>query len=409
LLNGILEEFGYRLLGPYLVSYCDWLQEYQRTLGDDSSLLFLARDGYLLYLVYRTLYPQDVHRCHYLVASRVAAQLCSIADESTATAWLQQAQRSAGLSSLLQAEARRPAIGDSPLGPSDMLDLARRHRSAYRAHIQEQLSDGPVLVVDIGYGGSTQANLARLLNRTVHGAYFVTHRSARVTAAEAGSVQSFDASLLAPHARKGLVNPQRYFFETVLSEAKGSFVCFAEPGRPVFEPFDLEDRTAALLVQIRQGVERYAQNINRGDRERADQRSAREALGQFLADPHPADAALFAGLAFDDRLKGVMQRYIVIPPERRADGFGLWVEGQRAVDLDTDVAHGRALSAPWRRLEDQMMRRGLTTAQYACYATNRELFKKANGCLIIIYMKALNNVFKTVFSELFCSEYDMFR
>ncbi|WP_298982882.1 hypothetical protein [uncultured Roseibium sp.] len=396
LLNGDVENFGFRLLGPYLVSFCDWLHSIQNGAGNNVRLLFVARDGYLPHLVYRTLYPEHAEQCAYVVASRLSAQLCDIKDEAAATAWLTSAARSAGLLSCL-----KDAVGSpTQLDGRQLCKLAETHRTAQQSQLAELIGAATPVVVDIGYGGSTQAIFAQLLQGEVQGAYLVTHKAALATELEAGAIQAFDAANIEPHGRTSLVNRHRYFFEAVLSEPKGSFLFFSDPSKPVFEPFEPEEQSSRLLKKIRQGAERYAQEVASGQRSRLPPAEAKAGLQRFLDHPHPGDAVQFAGLDFNDRLKGVERRYVVIPPDKRRDAFGLWVEGQLAADQVSSSDQSHSQHSPcWRLSETRFMLAGLSTAQFACYATNRPLFKAQCGGLIGMHVKALMRLVRSRFES----------
>lgn len=51
-------RIGYTVLGPFLYSFCQWIHECKEKLQIER-LLFLARDGYLIYKCYQELYPED--------------------------------------------------------------------------------------------------------------------------------------------------------------------------------------------------------------------------------------------------------------------------------------------------------------------------------------------------------------
>ena len=65
----VYEKFGYRKLGPFLYGFAEWLYDSFEKREPDK-ILFLARDGYMLQKVYETLYPQHQQICEYTYFSR---------------------------------------------------------------------------------------------------------------------------------------------------------------------------------------------------------------------------------------------------------------------------------------------------------------------------------------------------
>lgn len=65
----VYEKFGYQKLGPFLYGFAEWLYDSFEKREPDK-ILFLARDGYMLQKVYETLYPQHQQICEYTYFSR---------------------------------------------------------------------------------------------------------------------------------------------------------------------------------------------------------------------------------------------------------------------------------------------------------------------------------------------------
>lgn len=65
-------EFGFVYGGLFVVGYCRFIHEYVHKHQSDC-LLFLARDGDILYQVYTSMYPEETEKCRYVFWSRLAA------------------------------------------------------------------------------------------------------------------------------------------------------------------------------------------------------------------------------------------------------------------------------------------------------------------------------------------------
>ena len=187
---------GAELLGPLAVGFASWLHR-QRAAIPGAKLVFLARDMYLVRQVYQLLYPEE--ETFYLKVSRQsllpALLQCPMNEQALAlladTLPRQQ---------LTQREIAAYLGFDSPKGHTTktydlrtrplpcrtkemLLALAahsklpegeplRRRAEQARAYLEQAgLTDSPVLLVDIGSGGTTQRVLEELLHTQLYGCY----------------------------------------------------------------------------------------------------------------------------------------------------------------------------------------------------------------------------------------------
>lgn len=375
-LDGSVENFGYRLLGPYLVSFCAWLKQQKQDIHPDACLLFVARDGYLPYIVYRGVYPEDESASFYVLASRISARL-ALNDETQAVG-----------SPALDLLTRLYSHGKIRTSPSK---IAGTFPDSYGRYLNDIIGDRFPIIVDIGYRAGTQAAFARLLRRKVGGLYFVTHASAGPVATSAGPIRAFDAHLVPPQSMDSFVNRHRYFFETLLAAPTGTFLFFDADGNAVHEDVSMDSGSAALTSAIRRGVRRYVRHDGKAAASTFGlaEREAVSRLTHFLNDPHADDAALFAGLSFDDSLQGVSRRYLVTPPLERRNNYALWVEGQNAIDRTSRDRSPPQIVGLRVHCEAKLMRLCLTNAQFACFSTNRQLYVSENGGLLNTYRSAV--------------------
>lgn len=68
----LTSKIGEEILGPYLVSYCQWLYKQKEKLHLDM-LIFTSRDGFLLQKIYNILFPNEITQ--YIKLSRKALRL----------------------------------------------------------------------------------------------------------------------------------------------------------------------------------------------------------------------------------------------------------------------------------------------------------------------------------------------
>ena len=209
---------GWRVVGPLLVGFARFVVDDARARGV-RRIAFLSRDGHLPKLACRSYAPEIDHR--YIYASRrmflfallsPGDDLGGFTDTPNGTTALDVARR-LGLD-IDEAELRdlvaAHAPPDAPLMPGrDPVALriveslrprveerARVEHDAVRAYVAaEGLDDDHVGVVDVGWYGSTQARLERLLGREYAGWYVGLRHDAPAPAR--------CASYLAPRTGRG--------------------------------------------------------------------------------------------------------------------------------------------------------------------------------------------------------------
>ncbi len=294
---------GYNLVGPLLVSFAQWLPEKSREDGVER-LYFLAREGHLLKEVYDrwTQGVSGVPRSEYLVVSRRAAGVAAIFRfediiEIAKTVYFpntlelflktryglvlseeqwREVERATGRrrDSVISVQNRKVEhlIPILRLLSSKILSQAEREREALLRYLEEKgmMRNDRQAVVDVGYGGSVQGYLNRLLPVKVHGYYMMTDERAPKVAQTYGVMirgcfcentvmQSPNAPIMA-----------RYSFdvEKLLSASEPQLECYEidEMGnlKARYRPLSAEEMEAASIRQeIRRGALDYTEDARR--------------------------------------------------------------------------------------------------------------------------------------------------
>lgn len=190
-----LHRFGYLFFGPLLLVWFGWLARQLRQRPADA-LLFLAREGYVLSRLYRTLRAaagwHDLPMGTYFATSRRMASVAALRTADDAIARLGDAF-SGSSEQLLRL---RFGLSDSGAATSDTLThndpaaavLVARHmdailanardeRGAYLAYI-DTLGITPthrIALADLGLKGSIQHALQDMLGRALQGYYITGH------------------------------------------------------------------------------------------------------------------------------------------------------------------------------------------------------------------------------------------
>jgi len=205
-------NFGYSLIGPLLVGLSDWLIEHARR-DEIDRLYFLAREGQLLKYVYDVWSEglEDLPQSEYLVVSRRAVSVSAIKGlddilkiakatyfQNTVENFLHEryglnlsTDRWAQITNELQWQ-RNSKVEVlhkntdhllSLLGAleSDIVAVASHEHDDLMTYLTKMKLDdiGRQAVVDIGYGGTIQDYLNRLVSIPVHGYYMITDERAQ--------------------------------------------------------------------------------------------------------------------------------------------------------------------------------------------------------------------------------------
>ncbi|MFC4726833.1 rhamnan synthesis F family protein [Coralloluteibacterium thermophilus] len=201
------DSFGYCVLGPLVLDYLAWLVRVATARGA-RRVLFLSREGHLLHRAFGILHAttpglSDALQGHYLLASRQAAGLAAPATVEDlpdlfdgtyngplmgllrARLGAKAAEETASLLAprVLEQEIFLPEMHAEVvemLSPAHatLLRLSAEARAAYRDYWQREAGAEPVLLADIGYSGTIQRHLAKMLGRPLDGAYFALNARA---------------------------------------------------------------------------------------------------------------------------------------------------------------------------------------------------------------------------------------
>ena len=198
--NGIsqicsLEDTIEGLIAPLLLKYMDYLHNTSR---ENSVLLFLSREGYFLqklYQYYCRVFEKEELKNVYFLTSRRATSVAQIASYKDAKELL-ATEYSGMLSTLLierfglsditlkeDYEVKLPSetyrvIPELGSQAEKILENALREKSTYQKYMDQLL--GPnfdwscVTLVDVGYSGTIQYYLMKILNQRLDGCYLAT-------------------------------------------------------------------------------------------------------------------------------------------------------------------------------------------------------------------------------------------
>lgn len=277
---------GAELLGPLAVGFAAWLHG-QRAAIPGAKLVFLARDMYLVRQVYQLLYPEE--ETFYLKVSRQSLlpallqcpmneQALALLADTLPRQQLTQRQIAAylGFDSTKGYTTKTYDLRTRPLPcrTKEMLlamaahsklpegEPLRRRAEQARAYLEQAgLTDSPVLLVDIGSGGTTQRVLEELLHTQLYGCYL---------ACDARLHQNLPPERAKTFLFDGCPAPLWYWvgqpmLEVLLSEPCGSTVGYhAQAGQMVPEIGQAGADNRAITAPLWQGMRAFVQRWQAG-------------------------------------------------------------------------------------------------------------------------------------------------
>ncbi len=189
------KDYGYSFLAPLFIKFFLWLDETVKENKNDG-LLFLAREGYYLEQLYKDFCKisgkKEINH-DYFLASRRAVSVAAIKSTDDTDVLLDK-YYSGSLKNLFKSRfGYKIDCFDQQIElPKDkkvVIDLFEKEKEKYFASISEEQKEykkyassiidkykKPV-VVDLGYSGTIQYYLSKVMNKKIPGYYFVTEKN----------------------------------------------------------------------------------------------------------------------------------------------------------------------------------------------------------------------------------------
>ena len=273
-------ELGYTFYGVPLLTFILWL--IQKTKEDGTErILFLARDGYFLQPLYKfvtKLLKVDELENNYFYASRRAVTVAGIRKISQAYDLLTlkfegtvkkffdvrfgieiDDDRQIALPNDIDGELVKKVIDDNS---EKILKRAADERANYEKYISSLGGNfEKVGVVDMGYSGTIQYHLQRLMQKNFKGYYFATS-AANLFQEDAGEVMR---GCFTENDDYGFTQSAVYryqlLFEAILTAPDAQLQYFDADGKPIFgtpEPaqFSIDD-----IAEVHEGIKDFCRDV----------------------------------------------------------------------------------------------------------------------------------------------------
>jgi len=274
-------SWGYSVFGPLFYKFMMWLDD---EVDEDGVIAFLAREGYILEPLYTKIMEglgKEAKPHHYLLTSRRAVTVAGIKDWDDVRDIVSKLYRGA-LSNLLKA---RLGIGlpegvedrdivlfeDTPdvidevmqviqLQSEELFAHVAEEREAYMKYIKNLIPEDKwekMTVVDVGYSGTIQYYLAKLLDKKVSGRYLASFGDTKPDKIGCSIEATYDTR----HGFTWVLHPTQLFLESVLQAPMGQLICFEEKENGVSPIHKPDENVKASIVDLQDGIMDYCEML----------------------------------------------------------------------------------------------------------------------------------------------------
>lgn len=378
---------GYIGMGPIFFGFLHWVMTQAKQDGVQK-LLFLSRDGKVLWRMAQVLFPQSEGwpTIAYAMSSRRAARVSSLYTPGDVSKLVDSSLSAAQLDSLFSKKfgieltdadetlirevgfsSRSTMVDSSKREWVRTLALALSQRILENAAVERELlaahyrdlgvvPGSRIGVVDIGYAGTMQVAIQQITgHEAVAGYYYITFESALEVAHRTGLMRGYAGDFVKREIHHDAICSNGFLFETLFCSSDSSFVCYQRsPSGEVRPRLDVMQDDAVrrqLVDKVHDAAVTLARDIHTVFGQRIGQlalgaTTASRILSNFIAAPSGRDAEMFEGCVFDDGFAGSKSRFIV-PPRRiiannpQAAKDAIWKEGAAVFSRRPDIFDGK--------------------------------------------------------------------
>lgn len=255
-------DFGYCVFGPIIFEFLKWLDKETKNYDQ---LWFLSREGWLLKRGY-DIYTEN-NKGVYFLSSRRASSIAAVYDTDDVKEILSQYYKG-GVKNLLYSRfgiitdedfyVEMPGDTDTVMSKIDLQSLlkkALKERENYKKYINSFYKNAAV--VDVGYSGTIQYNLSKILENKIDGYYLCSHFNNKPTKIGAICKSIYGVVNLVDELKNKVFKNQLYI-EAVLKAPFGQLVNFDDNGNAVYD----EDKSFDCEVEsIQNGICDYIADI----------------------------------------------------------------------------------------------------------------------------------------------------
>jgi len=339
-------DLGYSHIGILLLGHALWLSKKMQSVKFKKQLYFLARDGHIMHTVHQCLWEREWIESpgRYLFASRRSLNIPAITcvDESTCD-FLVSGTSQLTIEEFLSRigltipDSERHILEAGFSGPNHIvasnedygrlrllfrnlapkiLELAEEERSLLRDYFQQEglFEHQNIGLVDIGWHGSLQESICRLLsifqhNATVNGFYLGTFAAARARVNAGAKQHAYVCEMGEPREHLAIIQASVEVFEWIFCAPHGSVIGFQRTDKgiePILDSIELEKNRLDTAQHMQAGAMQFIH----------------DALDCFATPPPFIPSEFALSLLKDLLLHPSAQEAQAIGDILHADGFG---------------------------------------------------------------------------------------
>ena len=275
-----LRGYGYSLLGPIFLAYFQWLL---KIINKKTNLLFVSREGYFLQKIYNLIIEKS-HKSinynnYYFLISRRAISVPTIENRDDIIIILNSYYEGSlkelvwnrfgymlpkNIENVFVSSPRDIDYILSVLEPyiSDIIFNAKEEKKNYLNYINSLNlnSDNKNMIIDLGYSGTAQYYLAKLMNKSIDGAYFITSDNLKPTSLNDKVYSCFNDTIYDDSFNKHAIGKHSLFLEAFLTSNCGQLVKFDCNAQPIY--LNSGDNNINKLNEIYEGVVEFINDLS---------------------------------------------------------------------------------------------------------------------------------------------------
>ena len=263
-----LHDLGYGIIGPLLLKFVQYIKDISK---DYDEILFFSREGYYLEKIYQKLYPDD-NRIKYFLISRRAITVANIqSKEDIMKIFNTNYQGSIKklfyhrlgvyLDNIDDIEVCCPnhnGIVEKYVDDNleTILKNANRERENYLKYIYKKINNinSRILVVDLGYSGTSQYELSKFIDKKIDGAYFIVSDNLKPLSLGCKVFSCYNNVIYDNSFDNNPLGKYSLILESFLTSPDGQLVCFNENSSPKFLYESRKREIIKLLDKIYDGI-----------------------------------------------------------------------------------------------------------------------------------------------------------
>lgn len=275
-----LKDYGYTLLGPVILTYFQWLR---KNIDNNYNLLFVSREGYFLQKIYKYImskspkYNENFN--YYFLISRRAISVPTINELNDIKKILFSYYEGSlkeliynRLGIILPSNVENkfvvcPRDIDSIMDiikpyENEIIENAKTEKNNYLKYIKSlDINKGNKnCIIDLGYSGTAQYYLTKLMNENIDGAYFLTSDDLKPLALNDKVYSCFNDTIYDDSFSKHPVGKYSLILESFLTSNCGQLIKFDDNANPIY--MNSGDNNINKLTEIYKGIIEFIDDLS---------------------------------------------------------------------------------------------------------------------------------------------------